>query len=99
MNIYPKFRQLKFITHHIYLLFQNFQFSKVDFLDTLEDFPFSQNAGPLSAIPPAIKSYFSLSPDGKPLKTVLRPHETNSPKEEDWETDDYVIIPDRRILD
>ncbi|XP_063905245.1 A disintegrin and metalloproteinase with thrombospondin motifs adt-2-like [Zophobas morio] len=92
-------KNLNYYCLHHHCLPENFQFSKVDFLDTLEDFPFSQNAGPLSAIPPAIKSYFSLSPDGKPLKTVLRPHETNSPKEEDWETDDYVIIPDRRILD
>jgi hypothetical protein len=76
-------------------LFQNFQFSKVDVLDGFgEDIPFSQNARPLSVIPPEIKSYFSLNPDGKPMKTVLKPHETKNPRDEDWETDDFIIIPD-----
>lgn len=63
-------------------------------MDTIgDDIPFPQNAGPESNIPPEIKSYFSLTPEGKPLKTVFKPYETNKPKEEDWEIDDYIVIP------
>ncbi|EFA07053.2 A disintegrin and metalloproteinase with thrombospondin motifs adt-1 [Tribolium castaneum] len=79
---------------HHHCLPENFRFSKIDPLDAIgDDIPFSQNAGPESEIPPEIKSYFSLSSQGKPLKTVLKPHERNNPKEEDWEIDDYIVIP------
>ncbi|RZB39497.1 Sod Cu, Reprolysin, Pep M12B propep and/or HMA domain containing protein [Asbolus verrucosus] len=87
-------KNLNYYCLHHHCLPENFHFSKVDVFDGMGgDVSFSQNARPFAVIPPEIKPYFSLGADGKPLKTVLKPHETKNPKEEDWETDDYVIIP------
>lgn len=82
-------------------MLKNFKFSKSLLHGIGEDVPFPQNAHPSSIVPPDIKSYLSLSPDGKPLRTKLLPADLNEPKEEDWETDDYIEIPeinDRIIL-
>lgn len=53
--------------------------------------PFSQNAYPMQEIPQEIKDYFSLGPNGKPVKTTL--NSAKHPKE-DWETKDYIEIPE-----
>lgn len=57
------------------------------------DVPFSQNAYPSSGIPSNIRNYFSLASDGKPLKTFFNPHEIGNPEDEEWESDDYVLLP------
>lgn len=60
------------------------------------DVPFAQNARPHGPIVPVgMRPYLSLGADGKPLQTtILRPYETKQPNEEDWETDDFIEIPE-----
>ncbi|XP_018574479.1 A disintegrin and metalloproteinase with thrombospondin motifs adt-2-like [Anoplophora glabripennis] len=76
------------IQHHC--LPENFKFTKSEVGG--DDIPFSQNAHPLQEIPQEIKDYFSLGPNGKPIRTTL--HSAKQPKEEDWETNDYIEIPE-----
>ncbi|KAJ8935149.1 hypothetical protein NQ314_012967, partial [Rhamnusium bicolor] len=78
------------IQHHC--LPENFKFTKSD--GTGEDIPFSQNAYPLHEIPQEIKDYFSLGPNGKPIKTTLSTGSNKPPREEDWETKDYIEVPE-----
>lgn len=83
------------VRHHC--LPEDFQISKTTFLRGLgEDIPFSQNAWPVHVIPPGVQSYLSLHPDGKPMKTSLKP-DGHVPKDEDWETDDYVLLPKLKL--
>lgn len=58
-----------------------------------EDIPIPQNAYPSQMVPPELRSYLSLGPDGKPLQTSLKPNQVKPPNEEDWETRDYVELP------
>lgn len=69
--------------------------TKIDLVgDGIGDVSFSQNAYPSSEISPNIRNYFSLASDGKPLKTFFKPHEIiDNPKDEEWESDDYVLLP------
>lgn len=63
-----------------------------------EDIPISQNAYPHAGeLSPGLQQYLSLGPDGKPLQTKLKPGQANLPREEDWETKDYVELPDDKL--
>lgn len=60
----------------------------------LDDLPFSQNAMPNKyPIPSKLKDYFSIGPNGRPLKTSIKISDIRPPAEEDWETKDYVELP------
>lgn len=52
-----------------------------------------QNAYPFGEIPPELKDYFSLGPDGKPVKNTINPSDFKPPNEAEWETKDYVDLP------
>lgn len=58
------------------------------------DLPIPQNAYPDGEFTSDLRPYFSLSPDGRPLQTILKPGQIVSPKEEGWETKDYIELPD-----
>lgn len=87
------------LQHHC--LPENFEFTKSStlFLNGLgDDIPLSQNAHPNDLqLPPDLLLYLSLGPDGKPLQTTIRPDDINLHKEEDWETDDYIELPDDKL--
>ncbi|KAH1015088.1 hypothetical protein HUJ05_012866 [Dendroctonus ponderosae] len=71
----------------------NFQFTKKQ-IPTLDDVPFSQNARPNKPpIPPNLKNYFALSPNGRPIQTSFKNTDLYSTNEEEWETKDYVELP------
>ncbi|CAH1116620.1 unnamed protein product [Phaedon cochleariae] len=76
------------VQHHC--LPENFKFTKSS--DILEDFSFLQNARPSLDIPQDIRDYLSLDQNGKPIKTTLSEIDPK-PKDEDWETNDYVEVP------
>ncbi|CAG9765921.1 unnamed protein product [Ceutorhynchus assimilis] len=77
--------------HHC--LPETFQFSKNQ-LTNLDDVPFSQNARPNKPlIPPALKNYFALSPNGRPIQTTLKISDLHPYQEDEWETKDYVELP------
>ncbi|KAF7280146.1 hypothetical protein GWI33_006323 [Rhynchophorus ferrugineus] len=79
------------IQHHC--LPENFKFTKIQVPD-LDDLPFSQNAMPNKyPIPSKLKDYFSIGPNGRPLKTSIKISDIRPPAEEDWETKDYVELP------
>lgn len=59
-------------------------------MSTNMDIP--QNAIPNNVVPPEFKSFLSLGSDGKPLK-IDSDFRISLPKNEDWETDDYVLLP------
>ncbi|VEN34120.1 unnamed protein product [Callosobruchus maculatus] len=69
---------------------ENFQFTKAS---GIEDVPILQNAMPHQDIPQNVKDYFTLFTSGKPFKTVLDDMQIGM-KEEEWETDDYVEVPE-----
>ncbi|KAK9702439.1 ADAMTS cysteine-rich domain 2 [Popillia japonica] len=74
-------------------LAESFAFSKNWFkghMSTNMDIP--QNAIPNNVVPPEFKSFLSLGSDGKPLK-IDSDFRISLPKNEDWETDDYVLLP------
>lgn len=59
----------------------------------------SQNAHPHGyAVPPSLLSYLSLGADGKPLQTQLTPGDSLGHKEQDWETHDYLELPDHNEI-
>ncbi|KAJ8975003.1 hypothetical protein NQ317_013313 [Molorchus minor] len=70
----------------------NFRFTKSELVD--DDIPFAQNAFPHNEIPQEIKDYLSLGPDGKPIKTTLSLTSVKSPKDDVWETKDYIEVPE-----
>ncbi|KRT81540.1 Peptidase, partial [Oryctes borbonicus] len=78
--------------HHC--LPENFDVSKNWFLDYwFDDFDFPQNALPDGVVPSDLKPFLSLGSNGKPLQTDSDFH-VHLPKEEDWETKDYILLPD-----
>ncbi|XP_017772302.1 PREDICTED: A disintegrin and metalloproteinase with thrombospondin motifs 6-like [Nicrophorus vespilloides] len=79
------------VQHHC--LPENFQFTKSFFNGLGDDIPIPQNAHPSDLISGSLLKYLSLGPDGKPLQTTLRPGDTDMPKDEDWETNDYLLLP------
>ncbi|KAJ8925540.1 hypothetical protein NQ315_009380 [Exocentrus adspersus] len=76
------------IQHHC--LPENFKFTKSEIGGY--EFPFADNAYPSPNIPQDVKDYFSLNSNGKPVKTTL--NSGKQPREEDWEINDYIEIPD-----
>lgn len=77
------------LQHHC--LPKDFKFSKNFELDS--DLPIAQNAHPKYKIPLAVEKYLSLNANGRPMKTDLKLGDAHLPKEEDWETKDYVELP------
>lgn len=60
----------------------------------LDDIPFSQNARPnRPIIPPSLKNYFALGPNGRPIQTSFKTSDLYPAHEEEWETKDYVELP------
>lgn len=87
------------LQHHC--LPESFEFTKSSnlFLYGLgEDISVSQNAHPNDfQLPPDLLLYLSLGPDGKPLQTTIRPDDINLHNEEDWETEDYIELPEDKL--
>ncbi|XP_060530217.1 A disintegrin and metalloproteinase with thrombospondin motifs adt-1-like [Cylas formicarius] len=78
------------VQHHC--IAENIKFTKNHPID-LNDIPFAQNALPRFKLPQQVKNYFSLDKNGNPLETsIKKPFDII--KEEDWETKDYVELPD-----
>lgn len=42
---------------------------------------------------PELEKYLSLGSNGKPLKTFLRPGDTEPPNDEEWDNKDYLELP------
>ncbi|KAJ8957643.1 hypothetical protein NQ318_017534, partial [Aromia moschata] len=78
------------IQHHC--LPENFQLTKIDDLVD-DDLSFAQNAYPINEIPQEIKDYLSLTASGKPIKNTLSFGSATPPKDDVWETQDYIEIP------
>ncbi|CAH1981328.1 unnamed protein product [Acanthoscelides obtectus] len=76
------------LQHHC--LPENFHFTKASGID---DVHLLQNAQPDQNIPQHVRDYFSLSSKGKPLMKILD-NERIYMNEEEWETDDYVEVPE-----
>ncbi len=80
--------------HHC--LPENFEISKQNVWDIGEDLPGSWNARP-NALPldDKIIQYLSIDENGKPLLTHLDSNELHEEKAADWESKDYVDLPQK----
>ncbi|KAG5886065.1 hypothetical protein JTB14_009513 [Gonioctena quinquepunctata] len=78
------------VQHHC--LPENFKFTKSS--GFLEDPSFLQNARTSPTIPQDIKDYLSVDSNGRPIKTTLSENDSKLPQDDDWETNDYVVLPE-----
>lgn len=64
------------------------------FFELGEDLPIPQNANPNKHMSLGLKHYLSLDTGGKPIKTKLTPADTIQTKNDEWETNDYIELPE-----
>lgn len=68
------------------------------YYNTGDDLDIPQNAKPSGDVDPELKMYFSLDANGKPFQNNLKPP-THLQNEEQWETKDYIELPEDKVFD
>lgn len=84
------------LQHHC--LPKNFEITKLNFWDSIsEDLPGSWNARPnVLPLDDKIIQYLSIDESGRPLLTHLDSNELPKESDEDWESKDYVDLPQQQ---